>query len=138
MPPCGGAQPIQKMKIIKQPTRKTITEYTREYSYASDKNSGYSFPCDSKGELLSGRTEELRKNYEKIKGSENIIDDGVHISTSYWWEPAVGKCDCGKELELHDPLDNFCACGQCYNSSAQRVAPSSECDEQGHPFDHDF
>jgi len=126
------------MEIIKEAQRKSITEYTREYTYASDKNSGYSFPCDSKGNLLSSRTEELRKNYEKIKGSENIIDDGVHISTSWWSEPAVGKCECGSKVELHDPLDNFCRCGQCYNSSGQRVTPSGECDEQGNPYDLDY
>jgi hypothetical protein len=125
------------MEIIKQPTRKSRTEYTRDFNYSSDKDSGYSFPCDIKGKLLALEPAS-QKNYEKIKSSEDIIDGGVNISTSWWWEPAIGKCDCGREVELHDPLDNFCGCGECYNSSGQRVTPSSDCDDQGNPYDSEF
>jgi hypothetical protein len=126
------------MEIIQEAQRKSRTEYTREFKYSKDHNFGYSFPCDSKGNILSLRPAS-QENYDKIKlGQEDVIDEGVHISTSWWTEPAVGKCECGRKVELHDPLDNFCSCGQCYNSSGQRVTPSGECDEQGNPYDFDY
>ena len=54
-------------------------------------------------------------------------------------DPKIKVCDdCGAEVTLLHGLDNDCDCGACYNLSGQRVTPSSECDEQGHPFDHDF
>ena len=126
------------MEIIQEAQRKSNTEYTREFKYSNDHDAGFSFPCDSKGNLLSLRPA-AQENYNKIQlGQEDVIDEGVHITTSWWWEPAVGKCDCGRKLTLSDPLDNFCDCGLCFNSSGQRVTPSSECDDQGNPYDFDF
>jgi hypothetical protein len=46
--------------------------------------------------------------------------------------PAVGKCPCGTEVYLHDPLNNRCSgCGSWYNSSGQHVRPSWEFNDDG-------
>ena len=60
-----------------------------------------------------------------------IVEDGPQT----WVEPATGKCSCGAEVVLSDPLDNVCpSCGRCYNSSGQAVSPSWDYDESGEPF----
>lgn len=49
--------------------------------------------------------------------------------------PAIMKCDCGAEIVLYDPLDNFCdSCPRCYNSSGQEVVCSRDCDAVGNPY----
>ena len=51
--------------------------------------------------------------------------------------PALARCDCGRELFLCHPLDNYCNCGRVYNMSGQSVIPSRQCDAQGEPYDYD-
>ena len=51
--------------------------------------------------------------------------------------PALALCTCGRQIVLHDPLDNYCNCGRVYNMSGQSVIPSNQCDAQGEPYDYD-
>jgi hypothetical protein len=60
-----------------------------------------------------------------------------HRHQDYARSPAEGRCNCGRIVVLEDPLDNFCDCGRCYNSSGQEVTASSQCDDQGNPLEYD-
>lgn len=44
-------------------------------------------------------------------------------------EPAIGKCACGREVELWG-FTNTCACGADYNSAGQRLAPREQWGEE--------
>jgi len=44
-------------------------------------------------------------------------------------EPAIGRCSCGKEVELAG-FTNTCDCGADYNSSGQLLAPREQWGEE--------
>tara|TARA_R110002020_G_scaffold63232_2_gene169051 strand:+ start:267 stop:590 length:324 start_codon:yes stop_codon:yes gene_type:complete len=103
---------------------------------------GFGFACDEHGNLEPIDNPYGKENREGcLSGKFDVIDKGIEKYVNRYCEPAIGKCSCGEELALHDPLDNQCDCGKCYNSSGQLVTPSWECDEQGNPladyYDHD-
>ncbi len=123
------------MEIIKANEFKRNVEYSREFAH---EQGGYSFPCNSKGEPLKFSPSSKKHWDQCISGELEVEDRGIKKYVSFYRSPAVGKCDCGREVELYDPLDNFCGCGECYNSSGQRVTPSSDCDDQGNPYECEF
>ena len=128
------------MEIIKQPEHKRTVLYTREFDDAKNPNSGrgFSFDCDENGEVFRFNENAFQCFLECIEGKHCVIDKGLKKHDTFYRSPAIGKCDCGREIELYDPLDNFCGCGECYNSSGQRVTPSSDCDDQGNPYESEF
>ena len=123
------------MKIIKESKLKTNVEYSLEWESTWEPGSGWSFDCDKDGNVFKPN-----ENLDKLKSGElEGVYKGVKRRSWSYLESAIGKCDCGCEIELHDPLDNVCGrCGECYNSSGEKVVPSWECDEQGNPYDYEF
>ena len=122
------------MKIIKNSQIKTNVEYCLEYDCTLKPGSGWSFDCDKNGKVFKPN-----ENLEKIKNGEiEAVYKGIKKYSWNYFECAVGKCECGHVIDLYDPLDNFCTCGLCYNSSGQLVTPSGDCDEAGHPYDYDY
>jgi hypothetical protein len=45
-------------------------------------------------------------------------------------EPAVGKCDCGREIVIESVLTNECCCGALYNWNGDRLLPRSQWEEE--------
>ena len=123
------------MKIIKESELKTNVEYCVEWDCPWEPGSGWSFDCDKNGNVLKPN-----ENLDKLKsGKLEGIYKGIKKYSWTYLESAIGKCDCGCEVELHDPLDNVCSnCGECFNSSGQNVTPSWKCDNQGNPYDCEF
>ena len=122
------------MEIITQREAKTEKHHNRDF--ATGEGSGYSFPCSKEGVIATPEHPEGRENLRKcLAGELDVEDEGVVSWTNHWTESAVGKCSCGREVVLSDPLDNSCDCGLCYNSGGQQVVPSWECDAQGNPDD---
>ena len=121
--------------------REDVT-YSRCFVWKDMPTAGFGFPCDEHGNLEPTDNPYAKENREGcLSGKFDVIDKGIEKYVNRYREPAIGKCECGAELTLNDPLDNHCECGRCYNSSGQSVTPSSECDEQGNPladyYDHD-
>jgi hypothetical protein len=48
----------------------------------------------------------------------------VHGALGVYWQSAVGKCVCGREVEFEGSLNNHCGCGRCYNCFGQEVSPA--------------
>jgi len=71
----------------------------------------------------------------RVKAETEFSEPYINTFRSHWVEPAVGRCSCGREVVLSDPLDNECECGACYNMSGQAVIPSRCCDDRGEPID---
>ena len=121
------------IKIIKE--RQTIEQkdYKLMFEYSQERDNGFVFPCDSRGEVnLDELCTEAKENYqwclehpEKFsKSSPFVIVDKWHYT-----EPAVGKCACGSEVVLEDQYYGACQCpkcGQWYNIFGQHLRPPED------------
>ena len=54
-----------------------------------------------------------------------LVCRGVKKSVHQWTESAVGRCSCGREVEL-ESFTNTCECGADYNRSGQLLAHRSQ------------
>lgn len=136
------------MEIIKQRELHEEVSYNRQFDWRGETGSGFGFPCDKDGNV-GELTPEGAENYQKcIDGTHDVIDRGVQKYEHSWWEAAIGKCDCGAEIEMveHGMSGIDCQCGAIYNSGGQRLAPRSHWGEEtgeqlsdimrgGDPFD---
>lgn len=141
------------MKIIKHRERVETKYYYRKFECADDRGSGAMFECDEAGivdraklppaalknleECLTGRVTrrvDVRHRvsgdgeYESIPGTGReievkMIDLGAVEYRHSYVEPAIGKCDCGTEVELCGFTNTCTSCEADYNSSGQRLAP---------------
>lgn len=124
-------------EIVKRSERVCDVSYSLGYDYNdSEPGHGFGFDCDAEGVVdVSGMSDVGKANLMNCKmGTNNTHCTGVHERVNTYMEPAVLECNCGEMVHLHNPLDNFCDCGECYNMSGQHVIPSSQCDAQGTPF----
>jgi hypothetical protein len=108
------------------------TEYHYEFWRSEDDRGGYSFPCDADGNIEF--TDDRRESFDFCQNEVtlgNYIEVGVMERNYSEWEPAHGKCPCGRTVWL--TYDNGygvgCDCGRDYNLSGQELAPRSQWDE---------
>jgi hypothetical protein len=127
------------MKIIQQRKLVEIKTYSHEFSCNDCEGAGYSFQLDTEKKPTL-KSPEAKENYQGcLTGEFDVRDLGIQTHINRYREPAIGQCDCGAKLELRDPLDNYCKCGQVFNLSGQRVTPSNYCDDLGNPLsDYDY
>lgn len=117
------------MNIIKHSEFCEVTSHVREFSRDPDRlTSGYGFDCDEDGKLLN---EAQRERYEWcLQNPEgDLYDRGIISWTNHYREPAIGKCGCGREVELAN-FTNTCDCGVDYNSAGQQLADRSQWGEE--------
>ena len=128
--------------IRKRAQRENIT-YQQEYRWADDPNAGFSFDCNKDGYIdWSKLSSAGKKNLAMcLEGKDpetgkRIINAGIEKFTSSYVEPAVGRCACGREVELYG-FTNTCDCGREYNSAGQQLADRSQWGEETgeHPAD---
>lgn len=104
--------------------RKHVTEHTyaQLFSYVKNPEAGFSFECDSEGNIFTPRYEAGRANLAAcLSGSAEVTGPRLQTFTSSWTEPAVLRCDCGARIPLEG--DTECArCGRLYNSSGQELS----------------
>jgi hypothetical protein len=112
------------LKIIKERTPETITEYYLEFYYKDDPDAGFVFPAKANGEInLDKMCPEAIVNYgeclkdSRLDGPEFIKDRRHYVN------PAVGKCICGAEvvLECDHAGAVQCECGRWYNLFGQSL-----------------
>lgn len=111
------------MKIIQKRQRHTEVSYTHQFDYIDSPGSGFSFPCDKDGEVLSMQPA-ARANYMKcLSGEHKVRDLGIQRREHTYTEPTIGECnECGAEVVLSG-FTNTCDCGCDYNMSGQMLAP---------------
>jgi hypothetical protein len=112
------------IKIIKERTPVTITEYYIEYSYKDDPDSGFRFPATKSGAPDFDRMPpEARANYEACLTDERLLEPEFTIDKHTYTEPAVGLCTCGREVELVSDYmgATSCDCGRWYNVFGQEL-----------------
>lgn len=104
-------------------------EYYHKFVFKNDPSRGFYFPCDQEGKLLP-MPELAKNNYEDcIKGDNDTIYLGIERRENRYKQPAVIKCHCGREVELHR-FTNTCQCGADYNMDGSLLAHRSQWGEE--------
>lgn len=116
------------MRIIQQRSRGTGRRVSLNFESLKAPGSGYAFDCNEAGVPIL-KCEAARENYERVKDDPAYKRLGVKVDTWTYTIPAVGKCDCGREVVL-DGFTCPCDCGRDYNSSGQLLAPRSQWGEE--------
>ena len=110
------------MHIINESERVYRHEFTLSFSSVETPGWGYSFPCDEAGNIQSLNPTASANLAYAIAHPELFIPNGVEKREWSYFQPAIGKCSCGREVDLAH-FTNTCNCGADYNMSGQRLAP---------------
>jgi hypothetical protein len=121
------------MKIITHGHHETFVEYRHDFGYVDRPSAGFSYDVDEQGNLLSSVTECARDGYRQcLTGTidgKKVVDNGIVRYEHSYYQPAIGRCDCGQEMTL-GRFTNTCECGRDYNSAGQMLAPRSQWGEE--------
>lgn len=118
------------LKIIRE--RSTHTEVEHYVEFTDEEGSGFSFPCDSNGNIqFNDDIPELgriqRDNYDAaVADKERFTKQYAEFVTRRYTvtDNALGKCVCGETVELYDQYQGACSCpkcGQWYNLFGQEL-----------------
>lgn len=112
------------IKIIKERTPVTTTEYYIDFYYSDDSDSGFCFLANKDGTpALDKMCEEAKVNYEHCLVDDRLVGPLFRRETSTYMDPAVGKCSCGAEVVLDADYAGAvrCECGRWYNLFGQEL-----------------
>lgn len=117
------------LKIIRE--RSTHTEVEHYIEFTDEEGAGFSFPCDSNGNIQFSDNPELgraqRDNYDyAMSNKERFTRQYAEFVTRKYTvtDNAVGKCVCGETVELYNQYQGACSCpkcGQWYNLFGQEL-----------------
>ena len=112
------------LKIIKERTPVTTVEYYIEFQYKDDPTAGFCFPANKDGTPAFNKMPlEAKVNYEKCLTDDRLTEAEFVVNKHTYTEPAVGKCSCGREVELVSDFAGAvqCECGKWYNVFGQEL-----------------
>jgi len=112
------------IKIIKERTPSTLTEYYIEFFYKDDPDCGFCFPANRDGTpAFDKMPPEAIENYNLCLKDERLTEPELRKETLSYIEPAVGKCICGAEVVLDSDYAGAvrCECGRWYNLFGQSL-----------------
>jgi hypothetical protein len=114
------------LQIVTKRYTEDIVEYQRRFTRREDRSRMLSFDCSPEGVVdVDALYPEGRANYLAcINGELNVDDEGVITFHRTIRHPAVGKCECGREVVLDgdtrgEGID--CECGRIYNAVGQEL-----------------
>ncbi|HEY4529157.1 MAG TPA: hypothetical protein VIG97_02325 [Luteimonas sp.] len=113
------------IEIIRPRQRIECVEHALFFESKVEPGAGFAYPCGEDGKVLDpfheARAAELRAGGE-------YREPRVQTSRRHYTECAVGRCTCGAEVALSDPLSNECEpCGRWYNMMGQsKINPHGE------------
>ena len=113
------------IEIIKEAKRIHVVECSLEFQWRNgEPGHGFSFPCDENGRVNTAELQRpgLESLAKCLFGEHDVVFEGIQVLQRSYREPAIGRCHCGREVELAN-FTNTCECGQDYNSSGQILAP---------------
>lgn len=114
-------------KVVEQ------VSYNRDFLY--DRNSGFSFPCDEKGNILENEMcEDAWANYRYATAHPELFEVFNKLSEqkTRYTEPPKGTCGCGMTVVFVNQYQGACECPRCgkwYNIFGQEVLPPDQWDE---------
>lgn len=112
------------IKIIKERTPSTITEYYIEFFYKDDPDCGFGFPANRDGTpAFDKMPPEAIENYNLCLKDERLTEPEFRKEVMSYIEPAVGRCVCGAEVVLDSDYAGAvrCECGRWYNIFGQSL-----------------
>ena len=120
------------LKIIKERTPETITDYIIEFIYKDDPNAGFVFPA-----LPNGDPDFDKMPKQAVLSQNNCLNDDrldgpkFKVEKREYMTPAVGKCSCGREVILDAGYMGAvqCECGRWYNLFGQELKDPSYWEE---------
>ena len=114
------------LEIIKEKTVRKEKSYWINFDYKKDETWGFIFPANSDGTpALEQMGDEAKQNYYECEMNVDKYNRWFEEREHTIVEPAVGKCHCGREVELdadyayHGAVQ--CDCGQWYNIFGQSL-----------------
>lgn len=123
------------MQILSQRQYITETYYELFYQWQdSTPGHGMGFACDENGKVDMVALEKkpaALDNYNKcLNGTHAVKAPTIQKFQHSYSQPAIGKCDCGCEVQL-DSFTNTCDhCNRDYNMSGQLLAPRCQWGEE--------
>jgi hypothetical protein len=115
------------VKIIEKRKRVTDVSYRLVFNWKHNPGAGFSFLCDENGGVGTSLLPwGALGNYSAcVTGEYNVTGPEVVRYENTYTVPAVGRCVCGREVELIGNT-NPCDCGRAYNWSGQELAPRDQ------------
>lgn len=116
------------MNIIRESELVQVENYGLSFEWKDEPGAGFSFSCTKEGELIVAEMSPLaHDNYVKcMSGEYPVVFQGVKNYYHSYFQPAIGRCECGKEIVLARSFTNECTCGRLYNGFGQLLAPRSQ------------
>lgn len=133
------------MKIITHRQHHEEKSYRHYYEWAHLKGTGFSFPCNEKGEVFKEKLHpaarmNLFNCQQGFSISHNdagrdvtypILDKGILEDVNRWTTPAVGECNhCGTHVTLAGFTNTCPKCHADYNMGGQELASRSQWGEE--------
>lgn len=112
------------LKIIKERTPETITEYYLEFKYKDDPEAGFCFPATHLGDPDFDRmSDEAIANYQACLTDKRLTAEEFTKHKWTYMNPALGICSCGRDvvLECDHAGAVRCECGKWYNLFGQEL-----------------
>jgi len=118
------------IEIIKNREHMESVSYNLTYRRANNDSRGYGFDCDKDGNVFPPKSPEAQRSLDLCRAGKDcdsveLVKVGVEKSVHQWTESAIGRCTCGREVELSG-FTNTCECGLDYNFSGQQLTPRSQ------------
>jgi hypothetical protein len=121
------------LELISLRRRIFRVSYERYFEWNDMSGAGFGFNCLEDGQILWPLHEPANENLRKcLSGEYAVTDQGIRKFESSYIEPAVGRCQCGRDVVLDgdtrgEGID--CECGRIYNSVGQELAPRRQWEE---------
>lgn len=112
------------LKIIKERTPVTSTEYRIEFFYKDDPEAGFCFPADGDHTpAFDKMSADAKANYISCLSDDRLTEPEFTVNTHTYVEPAIGECRCGAEVVLDADYMGAvrCECGRWYNLFGQEL-----------------
>lgn len=112
------------LKIVKERTPETITEYYIEFTCKDDPNAGFCFPATKEDKPnFFQMCNEAHDNYNRCLVDKALDGPEFITNTRTYINPAVGRCSCGSLVTLDSDYMGAvrCECGRWYNIFGQSL-----------------
>lgn len=114
------------MEIIKERTHATRQWHEINFFLKENNEVCAGYVCDENGIFLKEENSpEAYQNYLKDCNNSNLYSH-KKVWTQHYTENAIGKCECGEEVELRNEYLGACECPHCgrwHNLFGQELNP---------------
>jgi hypothetical protein len=117
------------MEFISERKTETKVEYSLFYK-TDPSGAGYSFPCDENGQVFVDQLKPTAlASYQRCQTGK-VLSRSIQANRWSYTTPAVIRCVCGAEVELHGFTNTCDECERDYNMSGQLLADRSQWGEE--------